>query len=254
MKLKFISRLAKDGSTPLPCPDDYIHFTSTLCMQKKAASLRQTIHVLDTVTATLFQLSVILSDALLIYRCYIILRGPWSWIISSVASLPLAASFSLLIVLLVPQHAGHNNPLLLWRVATYVSLLTNLIVSATLIIHLRKAAQRLTSLLGHASTTRTRTPYTRIIEMLVEAALPPLVSGIVHLILFAALKTQAITLNVLLLSFTVLAPQTNHRPSQGASEEIPTRPLAFSRSNPSSHIATLSESNSFMESTPQESR
>jgi hypothetical protein len=69
-------------------------------------------------------------------------------------------------------------------------------------MHLRKATRKFDELLGHGDTARKQSPYKRVVQILLEAAFPPLVSGVVHIILFA-FKTQAIVLNIMLLSFTV---------------------------------------------------
>ncbi|KAH6908592.1 hypothetical protein BKA70DRAFT_1280268 [Coprinopsis sp. MPI-PUGE-AT-0042] len=251
LKLNFISRLIKaDGLSTPSCPLDYVKVASALCVETKRASVQWTIGIIDTVAATIFQLTVILADSLLVYRCYIVLRSPWSWIISGTASLPLVASVGLLIILLLPNSAAYGNPVLLWRIATYFSLFTNLIVSPVLIIHLRRATQKLESLLGHTDSTRTGSPYKRITEILIEAAFPPIPSGVVHVILFAAFKRQAVVLNMMLLSFAVLAPQTialrvlqgqQHKPSPATLEEMPTRPIAFGQPTAASHRGTQSD-------------
>jgi hypothetical protein len=179
-----------------------------------------------------------------------------------------------LIFLLLPSEVAgyHGDPRVLWRITTYVSLLTNLIVSPTLIIHILRSKKELDSVLSDTRTNQS--PYKRIIEILIEAAFPPLPAGIVHIILFAAFKTQAIVLNMILLSFTVcntaavsckltltgpifnldqvLAPQTialrvmqerQHQPSPVTMGDIPTLPIAFAvgQSSVASHTRTPSD-------------
>jgi ABC-type tungstate transport system substrate-binding protein len=127
----------------------------------------------------------------------------FSWFILKLANAHPTLYAGLLIFLLLPSDlAGyHGDSRLLWRITAYVSLLTNLIVSPTLIIHILRSKKELDSVL--APTRTNQSPYKRIIEILIEAAFPPLLSGIVHIILFAGFKTQAIVLNMILLSFTV---------------------------------------------------
>ncbi|KAH6908601.1 hypothetical protein BKA70DRAFT_1280292, partial [Coprinopsis sp. MPI-PUGE-AT-0042] len=93
--------------------------------------------------------------------------------------------------------------MILFLIGTYVPLLTNLIVAPALSIWLWRSRHTLTGKFGVKDTH----PYTRKLAMLVESAILPLLLGLVHVVLFAAFQVQAVAVNVLWLSFTVLAPQ-----------------------------------------------
>jgi hypothetical protein len=66
----------------------------------------------------------------------------------------------------------------------YISLFSNLLVTPPLIVWIWKAKRKVKSLLGNTTPAKTQIPYNRLIRVLTESALPPLVLGISHLAVF----------------------------------------------------------------------
>jgi hypothetical protein len=97
---------------------------------------------------------------------------------------------------------------------TYVSLLTNLITSTTLVIRLWCAKRHAEASMGDRAS-QALVPYKRLIGILVESALPPLLLGILHMALFFSLQRTVISLNVLLVSLTVLNEHSKNLPRSG---------------------------------------
>ncbi|KAH6899389.1 hypothetical protein BKA70DRAFT_739162 [Coprinopsis sp. MPI-PUGE-AT-0042] len=233
VKLALVTRYSRgvlDGSSPPACPTGYSLVESwlSLCVSESKANRIRLVIALDVTNAILFQLMLIVSDALLLYRCFILLSKPWSWIITTVATLPLCASFGFLICNFFHRRLDVVAP-------TYVSLLTNLVTSTTLVFRLWRAKREAEESMGDR-LCQAQIPYKRLIGILVESALPPLLLGILHMILFFSLQATVISLNVLLVSFTILAPQSislrvqkgrEHEAQKHTSGQIFTLPIAF---------------------------
>ncbi|KAH6905646.1 hypothetical protein BKA70DRAFT_1291768 [Coprinopsis sp. MPI-PUGE-AT-0042] len=89
-------------------------------------------------------------------------------------------------------------------------------------------------------SSQTPTPYNRLIRILTESALPPLLLGVLHLCLLLSLGYQILdalkVLNVIWVIFTILAPQTialrviqqrEQVKGQPTPSQTPTLPIAF---------------------------
>ncbi|KAH6880336.1 hypothetical protein BKA70DRAFT_190881 [Coprinopsis sp. MPI-PUGE-AT-0042] len=153
---------------------------------------------------------IIFADALLVYRCFIVFEAPWAWIISVPSGLSLLGSFGCFIaqVSLSEKRLGPGGVIFIVA-GTYTSLLANLIVSPALILRVWLARREMESLVGESRFSHTHVPYTRLIEILTESAVPPLLLGLLHLILHFAIRDCHFTfINMLWVSFTILAPQT----------------------------------------------
>ncbi|KAH6908614.1 hypothetical protein BKA70DRAFT_1222786 [Coprinopsis sp. MPI-PUGE-AT-0042] len=125
-------------------------------------------------------------------------------------------------------------------VGSYISLGTNLIISSSLIIWLWRRKKEVKYLMGGAAVGKTQIPYSRLINVLVQSALPPLLLGLLHMVLYIYRRTQAIrspsSLGALWISFTVLAPQIitlhaiqSRQQAKSAQTlgQIPTGPIVF---------------------------
>jgi hypothetical protein len=87
---------------------------------------------------------------------------------------------------------------------TYISLFANSIVTSALIIRIWRAKRKMEVLLGNDShIPQAQIPYIRLIRILTESALPPLLLGIVHLGFMTTGVGQNVVLNLLWVSFTV---------------------------------------------------
>jgi hypothetical protein len=92
----------------------------------------------------------------------------------------------------------------LFLAGTYISLTANLIVTPALITRIWRAKRKVETLLGNNSQIpQAQIPYTRLIRILTESALPPLLLGFVHLALAFTNIGQNVVLNILWVSFTV---------------------------------------------------
>jgi hypothetical protein len=94
-------------------------------------------------------------------------------------------------------------------IGIYVSLLANLIVSTTLFVWLWKARRSAAAKLGRSSSgaKEAAIPYTRLMRILVESAVPPLILGLIHLALrLASFKPLIPGLGILWVSVTVRKP------------------------------------------------
>ncbi|KAH6908597.1 hypothetical protein BKA70DRAFT_1400617 [Coprinopsis sp. MPI-PUGE-AT-0042] len=209
LKLQFVTRFQRmNESGPLFCRDGYIPdpVNSALCRQVNSATAEKPVNILNWVTSAAFQVMLVLADSLLIYRCYIILERPWAWIVAVTASLPLLVSLGLSLAVFGTGY--DRGALYLEMISVYLSVLTNLIVSPTLILCLWREKRDVDSLLGDSRVGKAHVQYTRIIRTLVESASPPLALGLVHIVLVAAFQVNSPLFNLIWITFTILAPQT----------------------------------------------
>ncbi|KAH6905653.1 hypothetical protein BKA70DRAFT_1503094 [Coprinopsis sp. MPI-PUGE-AT-0042] len=201
IKLEYIAKLVKaDGShgTRAVCPAGCtIYPFGLFCVEDKRVYLLRVISILDVVTAALFQLLIVLADGLLVYRCYLVLENPWSWIIVVPTVITLLGSLFFLVM-----QIGSTDPIPK-ACGMYTSLFVNFIVSPTLIVWIWRAKREVNSLLEHPDRPQTQMPYNRLIRILTESALPPLLLGFTHLGLFLS-KGSFPVLNVLWVIFTVM--------------------------------------------------
>ncbi|KAH6912695.1 hypothetical protein BKA70DRAFT_772402 [Coprinopsis sp. MPI-PUGE-AT-0042] len=192
---------------------------------------------LEATTVTLAQVVILLADALLVYRCYIVCRTQWViWVMTIVTLLGSLTIFILNTVVTFSFHSVHNS--LLPVLETACSVLLNIIVTISITTKLILAQRKFKELAGRSSNA----PYARVIGILLEAALPPALVGLIICTLtvplnFADGVNYTYCINILWFSCTALAPQliavrvlhgntyeTRHLSS------VPTLPLAFTKS------------------------
>jgi hypothetical protein len=100
--------------------------------------------------------------------------------------------------------------------ATLTSLVANFIVTTALISWIWRAKREVESLLGDTMLAQTQLPYNRVIRILTESALPPLLLFSLHLaLLYSGYQTVVVTM--LWVIFTVRADyltssSTDHSP------------------------------------------
>jgi hypothetical protein len=86
---------------------------------------------------------------------------------------------------------------------SYATLITNLFVSTVIILRLWAGKYETETLMGDAMVGVARIPYSTLISVIVESALPPLLLGILHFILYFSTKKGLSTVSALWISFTV---------------------------------------------------
>jgi hypothetical protein len=87
--------------------------------------------------------------------------------------------------------------------ATFVSLFVNVLVTPALIVWIWRAKRKVTLLLGDSVLEQTQVPYNRLIRILTESALPPLLLGISQVALILSSGYPSVLLNMLWGIFTV---------------------------------------------------
>lgn len=207
---------------------------------------------MDIVTNVLFHFMLILADGLLVYRCYMMLKRPF--LMTGLASLPLIGSLGVLLWFLVngirqmkrysalgPYEAllltldGYSAGLLY---SFYISLGTSIVVTTTLIYRLWKENREAKRLLGDSPSNESHWPYKRLIVLLLSSALPPLLLGLVHLVVFLGFRRTSQAHGALWVSFTILAPQiiairaiqkSDERASQDTEPPPTTKVMTFRR-------------------------
>ena len=88
-------------------------------------------------------------------------------------------------------------------ISSYISLGTNFFVSSAIILRLWKAKREARRLLGDAGLSKAYIPYSRLIAVLVQSALPPFLLGLSHLIAYFKFYALYHTHGALWVSFTV---------------------------------------------------
>ena len=88
-------------------------------------------------------------------------------------------------------------------ISSYISLGTNFSVSSAIILRLWKAKQEARRLLGDAGLSKAYIPYSRLVSVLFQSALPPFLLGLSHLIAYLGFHTLYRTHGALWVSFTV---------------------------------------------------
>lgn len=243
-------------------PPDRTSLSTLDCLEVKQTLRRM--ETLDIANNVLFHCSFSISDALLVYRCYAMLER--RWIMTIVAAIPLFASLVLsLVTVTTPAEdsryyskgltegyavygaSGYSRGILL---AAYVSLATNMIVSTTLIVHLWSARRKAKQLFSNAEgRVQYQIPYSKLIRILVESALPPLVLGISHIVAYMVFAKRYRAHGALWISLTILAPQIIavraamqrkcSNPNPDTVDRIPTIPIAFKEQNETGSCDTL---------------
>ncbi|KAH6905644.1 hypothetical protein BKA70DRAFT_1291759 [Coprinopsis sp. MPI-PUGE-AT-0042] len=254
IKLELVAKYLVKRPQSGTCPQGLtisLHNSNYCTGESQAYRLRVT-RYLDTAVASLFQLMVLLADSLMVYRCYVVIQNRCRWIVVVTCVLALLGSLVCFIL-----QAIISSLEIFVAAGTYISLLANLIVSPTLIAWIWRAKREMESCLDtHQPLSHTQIPYNRLMRILTESALPPLLLGFVHLGLYLPSGDLMVgawrVLNVLWLIFTILAPQTialrvirgrEHVSGQPTPSQIPTLPIAFqaARTNVSSQIVTQVE-------------
>ncbi|KAH6908617.1 hypothetical protein BKA70DRAFT_1400634, partial [Coprinopsis sp. MPI-PUGE-AT-0042] len=156
---------------------------------------------LDVTVAVIFHAMLLLSDILLVYRCYIMMQN--RWLIWGLALVPALASFGLLMYNAITQY-GANASIFLYLGAT-VSILTNVIVSTSLIARIQRRQREVEELTEHTHF-HLKIPYTYVTFVLFESAFPPVALGLVSLALLPVYRYTG-CVRLLWLSMTVLSPQ-----------------------------------------------
>ena len=95
---------------------------------------------------------------------------------------------------------GFDSTLL---ISSYCSLATNFVVSTAIVVYLWKAKKEAQRLLNDPTLKQAHVPYSRLIAVLTQSALPPLILGIAHMILLVAFGITFYTHGALWISFTV---------------------------------------------------
>ncbi|KAH6908600.1 hypothetical protein BKA70DRAFT_273223 [Coprinopsis sp. MPI-PUGE-AT-0042] len=242
LKLEFVTDLINTGqrSALVDCPEGYTQFDSTpFCMEISKALLPRSVKTAGVFNEVLLYLMILLSDGLLIYRCHILLET--RRLIFFIACTPLLISFMYYLVTTATFRANEHYQTSSVLIGIYVSLLANLVVSTTLFVWLWKARRAARSKHGHSSSggKQATIPYTRLMRILLESAIPPLILGIIHLILrLASFEPIIPGLGILWVSVTVLAPQyialrafqvrDQRLRQEGVNHtDIPSHPIAF---------------------------
>ncbi|KAH6908611.1 hypothetical protein BKA70DRAFT_1481880, partial [Coprinopsis sp. MPI-PUGE-AT-0042] len=170
------------------CPDDSIQVVPYICFEKEAAFKIRLIFVLQDLNAAIVQSMFIVSDLLLVYRFYLMLET--SWVIIGITTLPLLASFGFFVFALMEYRDTRQDTTENSRVyssvliyESYISLGTNLIVSTLLIIHLWRRKREIQFLMGSAIVNKSQIPYSKLMKVLFQSALPPPLLGFLHLTL-----------------------------------------------------------------------
>ncbi|KAH6908608.1 hypothetical protein BKA70DRAFT_1280303 [Coprinopsis sp. MPI-PUGE-AT-0042] len=166
-----------------------------ICFDNGWTPLLTATKVLDFILGVFFQLMLLLSDGLLLYRCFILFEKPWAIAVMVAA----ASRLGWFIFVAATHFTGHNSAV----ITTYVSLLTTLLTSTALVIWLWQERSK-----AKASTEINQVSYGESIGIVLKAALPPIVLGFVHIWLFANITHVLVGLNAFWFSFTVLASQT----------------------------------------------
>ncbi|KAH6908610.1 hypothetical protein BKA70DRAFT_1280314 [Coprinopsis sp. MPI-PUGE-AT-0042] len=183
---------------PYLCPSGYSRYYLPLpfgvCLHNEWYPLYRTTEVVDGLLRALFQLIVLLSDGLLLFRCCILFEQPWVNAAMGASALRLgwflAAMFAKL-----PGHASSIA-------TTYVSLSITLASSAALIVWILQQKMK-----AKSSVDRTQVLYTESIVTIVKAALPQIILGFVHISILAGFHFVSVGLNALWISLTALASQ-----------------------------------------------
>jgi hypothetical protein len=159
------------------------------------------------------------------------LVSPWRWVAAGITFAPLLGStskplyffchfhieFSLAfsIIMMTGNIKGVLNnhkwsgPIPLWYTedgqlyAFYISLGSNFVLSTALVTRIWMARREALDLLGRPNSSQSQIPYAKVISILLESALPPLVLGVSHLIIWQAFDVMYYTHGAPWLSFTV---------------------------------------------------
>ncbi|KAH6908616.1 hypothetical protein BKA70DRAFT_1562644 [Coprinopsis sp. MPI-PUGE-AT-0042] len=238
MKLELATRHTawSDEVWVYKCPEGFVSFYMYHCV-KKASSFRvRIVVVLQTLNAAIAHFLFIVSDMLLVYRCYLMLETPR--IITGLTTLPLLGSLAIVLYLLV-HYSDAMSEYYSSRLALglYLSLGTNVMVSTVLIVRLWRGRQEFKSLVGGAVVGEAQIPYSRLMKVLLESALPPLILGVVHVTLYFMLPDVSLSMHsALWISFTVGGCE-----DLAARQEILTQVVSIGSRPPKDHTTCCTE-------------
>ncbi|KAH6908596.1 hypothetical protein BKA70DRAFT_1562630 [Coprinopsis sp. MPI-PUGE-AT-0042] len=189
--------IVAERSWPVRCPSGYSNaFGSWIpaCLDMRWLPLLTATKVIDIILCALFLVVLLLSDGLLLYRCSIVLGHSWARAIKVASGLRFG--WFVFSPFLLPMSFGS-------LITIYVSLLTTLLASASLIAWLWHK-----KLEAKAAMSDSNIPFGESISTVIQATLPPIVLGFVHVGLFAGLQLLPVGLTAFWFSFTALASQT----------------------------------------------
>ncbi|RXW13393.1 hypothetical protein EST38_g12463 [Candolleomyces aberdarensis] len=128
------------------------------------------------VSDTVIGLVIMIGDALLVYRCYIVCVEYW-W----VAILPLTTSLSALVLFFISTYTGaeDDNYLKYSAASTFLTVSTNIIVTSFITFRLLRVRRALAMVLQSTDAQ----VFTGVIAILIESAAPLTIFGIIAAIL-----------------------------------------------------------------------
>ncbi|KAH6911103.1 hypothetical protein BKA70DRAFT_1269467 [Coprinopsis sp. MPI-PUGE-AT-0042] len=156
---------------------------------------------LDVANIALAQVLIMLSNALLTYRCHTALQI--RWFVTAPASGLLLASLGLFIFMLASPFRAAAMILLL--AGSYVALGANLLVSVPLFVHLCRVGRVAESFVPRRIFTQFL--WKKLLEILIGSSLLSMLLGFLHIILWYIHEKLSPVHGVLWVSMTVVAPQ-----------------------------------------------